>query len=270
MPWRRTHNPYKILVSEIMLQQTQVSRVRTKYVGFLKKFPNIKVLARASLGDVLRAWSGLGYNRRARYLHECAKQVVREHDGRFPNDLDELKKLPGIGLSTAGALLAFALEKDEPMIDTNIRRILTRVFFPQALRFDLKNSKGRTLGISDTILYNFAKSLIPSGKGRVWNYAMLDLGATQCTARSHSNRCPLGKLHGRVGDFQHKKPQKKFAHSDRYYRGRIVALLAARNTCPLRTVASVLALPNKRAHRITEKLLGEGLLKKYGNLLRLP
>ncbi len=211
MPWRNTSDPYKILVSEVMLQQTQVDRVRTKYNEFLKKFPNVKALASAPLGDVLRVWSGLGYNRRAKYLHECAKKVVSEYGGKFPRTFSELTTLPGIGMSTAGALLAFSFGEDTPMIDTNIRRILVRVFFKRIP--------------TDKALYDFASALIPKRKGRAWNYAMLDLGATLCGARNHSALCPLTPLHGKVGDFVYKKPQKKFAGSDRFYRGRILARL---------------------------------------------
>src|SRR3989338_1937241 len=191
MPWRPKSrggdrvnlDPYRILVSEIMLQQTQVDRVRTKYAEFLEKFPDVSALALAPLGAVLRVWSGLGYNRRARYLHECAKKVVHEYGGKFPADFDELNKLPGIGRSTAGALLAFSFGQDTPMIDTNIRRILVRVFFKKNIPTDKE-------------LYVFAQQLIPRGKGRMWNYVMLDLGATLCTARNHSGDCPLMKLHG--------------------------------------------------------------------------
>ena len=174
MKWRNTRDAYKILISEIMLQQTQVDRVREKYALFLKQFPNVQTLANAPLGEVLRAWSGLGYNRRAKYLQLCAKKVVEVYGGKFPKTYEELIALPGIGMSTAGALLAFAYNEDTPMIDTNIRRILTRVFF--------KSKK-----VNDKALYAFATTLIPKGQGRMWNYAMLDLGATLCTARNHGD-----------------------------------------------------------------------------------
>ena len=212
MAWRDTHDPYRILVSEVMLQQTQVSRVIEKYPAFLKKFPTTTKLARAPLRDVLILWSGLGYNRRAKYLQLCAKEVVAKHGAKFPDTFDALVKLSGIGISTAGALLAFSFSHDTPMIDTNIRRILVRVFFKKKIPTDKE-------------LYAFASSIIPKGKGREWNYAMLDLGATLCTARNHSDECPLSRLHGKVGDFVYKKPQKKFAGSDRLYRGKILKLL---------------------------------------------
>ncbi len=256
MPWRDTHDAYRILVSEVMLQQTQVLRVMTKYAEFLKKFPTVRILAESNLGDVLRIWSGLGYNRRAKYLHECAKKVVAEHGGKFPDDFEELMKLPGIGISTAGALLAFAFVRDEPMIDTNIRRILVRVFFQKKIPGDKE-------------LFEFAKTLIPKGKGRMWNYAMLDLGATLCTARNHSVTCPIQKLHGPVEDFVYKKPQKKFAHSDRFYRGRIIARLIVGATTKAK-LQKELELVAARLNILIEKLLREKLIIVRRQTLRIP
>ena len=265
MAWRNTRNPYRILVSEVMLQQTQVERVREKYAEFLKQFPSVHILAKAQLGDVIRAWSGLGYNRRAKYLHECVKEVLLNHQGKFPNDMTTLMTLPGIGLSTAGALQAFAFGEDEPMIDTNIRRILTRTFFSpkmSRLRLDM-------VGVSDKELYVFAKSLIPKGKGREWNYAMLDLGATLCTARHHSKLCPLAKLHGPVSDFVYKKPQKKFANSDRFYRGRILSqLLISPHTSE--SLQEVLALEQGLLHLILTKLAKEHLIVVSKKSVTLP
>jgi A/G-specific adenine glycosylase len=223
MAWRNTRDPYRILVSEIMLQQTQVDRVRKKYTEFMKKFPTVNALAVAPLGDVLRVWSGLGYNRRAKYLHDTATRVVLEYGGVFPREEHALRGLPGIGLSTAAALSAFAFGADVPMIDTNVRRILLRVFFrPHLSRRNLDKLP------SDKELYLFAHAIIPKGRGREWNYAMLDLGATACTARDHSPACPLNALHGPVGDHVKKHPQKKFVGSRRYYRGRIIEHLRKR------------------------------------------
>lgn len=218
MPWRPAYgdpkpfDPYRILVSEIMLQQTQVDRVREKYAAFMKEFPTVRKLAAAPLSQVLGLWSGLGYNRRAKYLHECARIVVCDHGGKFPSTYEELVALPAIGRSTAGALLAFSFGQDTPMIDTNIRRMLVRVFFKEAIP-------------SDKELYEFAMSIIPKGKGRLWNYAMLDIGAALCTARNHSDACPFIPLHGEVEDFVYKKPQAKFKGSNRFYRGRIMKYL---------------------------------------------
>jgi A/G-specific adenine glycosylase len=122
LPWRRTRDPYRIMVSEIMLQQTQVDRVRPKYYAFLEAFPNLESLASAPTAEVIRAWAGLGYNRRAVNMQRTAQAVIREHGGQFPRDLAALLKLPGIGPYTAGAIACFAFEQDVAFIDTNIRR----------------------------------------------------------------------------------------------------------------------------------------------------
>lgn len=258
MPWRETADPYKILVSEVMLQQTQVDRVRMKYEEFLKRFPDIFALASAPLSDVLRSWSGLGYNRRARYLHECARTVVASSDGKFPNNYTELVKLPGIGMSTAGALLAFSFKAETPMIDTNIRRILLRVFFAN-----------RKAAPTDKVLYEFASTLIPKGKGRDWNYAMLDVGATLCTARGHSPRCPFNSLHGKVSEVTKKYPQRKFEGSRRFYRGRIMRLLVERRQVSSADLLRVLEITNAELLPIIEALISDGLVVSARGRLRL-
>ena len=266
MSWRNTRDPYRILVSEIMLQQTQVERVREKYADFLKKFPTVEVLASAPLGDVLRVWSGLGYNRRAKHLHECAKKVVAEYGGKFPGDVATLKTLPGIGISTSAALSAFAFGHDEPMIDTNIRRILCRVFFPNPT---MSRPRLDMVVPPDKVLYALAKTLIPRGRGREWNYAMLDLGATECTARNHSRECPMEQLHGKVGDFVYKKPQKKFAKSDRFYRGRILAQLVRASSTKSK-LQKILKLEDRHFEDLVRKLHLEKLVVLRGNTVHLP
>ena len=240
-----------------MLQQTQVLRVRAKYTEFLKAFPTVHTLAKASLGEVLSVWSGLGYNRRAKYLHECAKEVVRTCDGRFPKDETELKKLPGIGSSTAAALASFAFDGESPMIDTNIRRILVRVFF-------------KTTIPSDRELYLFAKTLIPEGEGRMWNYAMLDVGATLCTARNHSHKCPLMRLHGDVADFVYKKPQTKFTDSRRFYRGRILQLLAKEKEVSRLMLEKSIGKKIPEMPEILRDLKDEGLIMIRRGKIALP
>lgn len=262
MPWRNTHDPYEILVSEIMLQQTQVDRVRKKYAEFIKKFPRAEVLARAPLREVLRTWSGLGYNRRAKYLHECAKELARVYGGKFPQTFDELVRLPGIGRSTAGALLAFSFGADTPMIDTNIRRILIRVFF------STKDAPKKFP--TDKELYAFAVSLIPKGKGRMWNYAMLDLGASLCTARNHSDACPLLPLHGKVSDFVYKKPQKKFKDSRRYYRGQIMKFLTKGHSLRVSQLPKLLGKTAGEISPIIEGLHRERLVVLSCGSISLP
>ncbi len=240
-----------------MLQQTQVSRALLKYREFLRLFPTIATLAQAPLGDVLRAWSGLGYNRRARYLHDCAKAIVA-HGGVWPKTFSELLALPGVGPSTAAAISSFSFGADEPMIDTNIRRIICRVFFPKKIP-------------PDAAVYAFAKTLIPKGRGREWNWAMMDVGALLCKAKGHRDECPFQTLHGPVGDFVYKKPQKKFVESDRYYRGRILAQLAAsREGLPTAALRRTLGISEQKLSLLITALRRESLVKVFGGRLLLP
>jgi A/G-specific adenine glycosylase len=257
MPWRDTTDPYCILVSEIMLQQTQVDRVKGKYQEFMQRFPTARTLAEAPLGDVLRLWSGLGYNRRAKYLHVCAKEI-KERGGAFPKTMEELVGLPGVGRSTAAGVMAFSWNLPEPMIDTNLRRVLHRVFFPRSK-------------MSDKELYAFAKSIIPKGKGREWNYAMLDLAATKCTARNHADDCPIREMHGVVKEISKLKRQTRFVDTDRYARGRILETL--RNTQTSATLATLTRgaeRDKKKTIALLEKLVHEGLVAKKNGRYELP
>ena len=258
LPWRKTKNPYHILVSEVMLQQTQVGRVLPKYALFLRRFPTVRKLAESSLADVLRVWSGLGYNRRAKYLWECAREIVRKHESAFSSDAKMLLALPGIGPSTAAALLAFAFGKDEPVVDTNVRRVLCRIFFPTGIP-------------SDERLCEFAKTLIPKGMGKEWNWAVMDVAALLCRARGHMARCPLQKLHGPVGNFTYKKPQTNFKGSQRYWRGKIMALLvAAPKGYVSGELQNRLGLNRKDFGVIIAALKKERLIQKTRALLRIP
>jgi len=170
LPWRKTRNPYAILVSEFMLQQTQVSRVLDYYPRFLKRFPTIGSLARSKPKAVMEAWDGLGYYARARNLHQLAKHVA-ETGNRIPDDPVELRTLPGVGRYTAGAVACFAYEKPVPTIDTNVRRVLERAF-----------------GSKD--VWELAEQLVPKKGERAWrfNQALMELGALVCTARKP--KCP--------------------------------------------------------------------------------
>lgn len=264
MDWRpksrdakKALDPYRILVSEIMLQQTQVDRVRTKFAEFITRFPDVYALARAPLSDVLRLWSGLGYNRRAKYLHQAAKAVVREHEGKFPRDFLLLQTLPGIGRSTAAAIMSFAWNESYPMIDTNLRRILVRAFFSGKIP-------------SDKELFDFAKKMIPRGRGRAWNYAMLDLGAMVCTARRHSVDCPMFDFHGDVDDFIYKKPQAKFKGSKRSYRGALLKVLVKAKTLSLREAESIFAGSPYDGKVAVQELVSEGMLCLQNKTITLP
>lgn len=207
-----------------MLQQTQVARVVPKYTAFLERFGSPEACAAAPAGDVVRAWAGLGYNRRAVNLHRAAVAVVAQHGGRLPDSLEELLRLPGVGPYTARAVLAFAFERDVGVVDVNAARVLAR-------------RAGRTL--SARAAQDTADAHVAPGHSWAWNQAMLDLGATVCTARSpHCSACPVGlgcawRQRGwsgpdpAIGSAGASGPQSTFADSDRQGRGRLVDALCA-------------------------------------------
>ncbi|MBI4610426.1 MAG: A/G-specific adenine glycosylase [Candidatus Rokubacteria bacterium] len=183
LPWRRTRDPYRILVSEIMLQQTQVDRVIPKYHEFLARYPTLDVLARAPLREVKRTWYPLGYNIRPVHLHGIARETLARYDGRIPADEKALRQLKGIGRYTAGAVLSFAFGRDAPILDTNVKRVLGRVFLgPRRL----KRLKGQGA------LWELAAALVPRGRGYDFNQALMDFGATWCTPRKpRCLPCPM-------------------------------------------------------------------------------
>jgi len=183
LPWRRTRDPYRILVSEIMLQQTQVERVIGYYERFVRRYPTIETLAASSEPHVREAWEGLGYYARARNLHRTARQVTAEHDGKLPDDPDQMRRLPGIGRYTAGAVLSFAFGKDAAILDTNAARVLRRVFGVRA-----RGTKVRL----HSRLWELAEQVTPAGRADRFNQAIMDLGATVCRARKpECPRCPV-------------------------------------------------------------------------------
>jgi len=180
LPWRNTRDPYRVLVSEFMLQQTQVARVAEYYPRFIERFPDLETLARAKPRAVREQWDGLGYYARARNLHALAKDVTRRHDATLPSDPEELIKLPGVGRYTAGAVASFAYEKPVPAVDTNVNRVLRRVFFDRATRNVQRATK----------VWELARTLVPKNGKRAWrfNQAIMELGALICVARRP--KCP--------------------------------------------------------------------------------
>ena len=204
LPWRRTRDPYRVLVSEFMLQQTQVSRVAEYYPRFLERFPDLGSLARAPARAVREAWDGLGYYARARNLHALAKQVAETGEAgkgvtgksvagnglaALPENPEELIKLPGIGPYTAGAVASFAYEKPVPAVDTNVRRVLSRVFFGERQRVS-RERMTRQRTIPPRLIWSIATALVPKDGRRAWkfNQAIMELGALICVARKP--RCP--------------------------------------------------------------------------------
>jgi A/G-specific adenine glycosylase len=199
LPWRSTRDPYRVLVSELMLQQTQVSRVLGFYDRFLNRFPTLEDVARARPGQVREAWRGLGYYARARNLHALARQVSPPNGtGVMPDEPGELRKLPGVGAYTAGAVASFAYERRAALVDTNVARVLRRVFAP---RIPARSSRGQRA------LWQVALAILPRTGKATWthNQALMELGALVCTARiMRCDECPVRRYcltgrRGRVG-----------------------------------------------------------------------
>lgn len=269
LPWRATRDPWAILVSELMLQQTQVSRVVGPYQAFLARFPTAAACAGAAVAEVVLAWEGLGYNRRAVNLHRAAEVIVTEHGGRPPDDLDALLALPGVGPYTARAVLAFAYERDHGVVDTNAARFLARA------------AAGHRLDAAAA--QELADTLVPLGRGWAWNQAVLDLGAQVCIKRApRCGQCPIAgscawaradyappdPAQGSAGTTQ---PQSAFTGSDRQGRGRLVQALRT-GPVDLARVADVTGWPDQpdRARRIADALVGEGLAEYVDGQLSLP
>ena len=268
LPWRRTRDPWEVLVSEAMLQQTQVARVVPRYAAFLERFPTPAACAAAPVADVLRAWAGLGYNRRAVNLHRLATAVVERHGGRLPADLVALLALPGVGAYTARAVLAFAFEADVGVLDTNAARVLAR-------------TTGRRLGAREA--QDRADALVPAGRGWAWNQAMLDLGATVCSARAPAcASCPVTascawqaagtpEPDPATGSAGVSGRQSTFAGSDRQGRGRLVDALR-RGPVAWADVAAAAGWPAdpERAQRVVGGLVADGLAVAGDAGIRLP
>jgi A/G-specific adenine glycosylase len=216
LPWRKSRDPYAILVAEVMLQQTQVDRVIPRYRAWLERFPTLGDLAAASPADAIRAWQGLGYNRRAVRLHAIACQAVNEFGGELPRSVEGLLRLTGVGRYTAGAVACFAYEQPVAMVDTNVRRVLSRVFSVEPTRVEA-----------------MAHSVIPTDAW-AWGQALMDLGATVC--RASQPLCLICPLLGECGgprprprssgdEPRQRNPAENFRASNRYFRGRIMDLL---------------------------------------------
>lgn len=200
LPWRKTREPYNIMISEIMSQQTQIPRVVQKYQEWLEAFPTIQDLAQAPVAKVLTHWSGLGYNRRALYLQKAAQAIVSDFDGIFPQDVATLQTLPGIGEYTASAISCFAFDKQIVVIDTNIRKVIITQFLIDSEEVGGKNEM--------KIIREIAEQLLPHGRAYEWNQALMDYAGS--VLRKEKITIPK---------------QSKFKDSDRYYRGQILKLL---------------------------------------------
>ena len=261
LPWRATRDPWAVLVSEVMLQQTQVARVIPKWFAFLDEFPTPAACAAAPLGDVLRAWQGLGYPRRARNLQAAAAEVQRQ--GAFPRTLDALLALPGVGAYTARALMAFAFEADAAVVDTNIARVYARV-------------EGRTLRPKE--VQQLADAALPSGRSWEWNQCLMDLGAVLCRPSSPGcDECPLtaccawrgAGADPAVGSAGVSRGQARFEGSDRQARGRLMRAMS-NGRVSLAEVPHVMQRAERDSGRLVDALVSEGLCMRDGEWLRLP
>jgi A/G-specific adenine glycosylase len=260
LPWRATRDPWAVLVCEVMAQQTQVARVAERWAPFLERFPTPEACAAAPVAEVLRWWSGLGYNRRALALHRCATAVVERHGGRLPSDVAALLDLPGIGPYTARAVAAFAYELDHGVVDTNSARVLARW-------------AGRRLSAREA--QDAADSAVPAGWAWAWNQAMLDLGASVCTRRApRCGDCPVQarcawRSTGNpdpdpaVGSAGVSGGQSRFDGSDRQGRGRLVEALRSTDV-PATAIAATMGWPDDvdRATRVAATLVADGLIEQ--------
>ncbi len=215
LPWRKTKNPYRILLSEVMLQQTQVNRVLLKYPEFLRQFPNFASLAQARIADVIRAWSGMGYNNRALRLHQIARRVIDEYGGRLPQNVETLLQLPGIGRYTANAIACFAFGQQTAAVDINEQRVLSRLFPQRAQSADI---------------WKLAERMLPKGEAFDWNQALMELGGIICTAANpQCAECPLKQYcPSAFSTLKKRKPLKRKSQTtipNRIYRGRAIETL---------------------------------------------
>lgn len=245
-PWRRTTNPYKILVSEIMLQQTQAPRVIAKYNEFIKTFPTIRALAQANTRDVLAHWSGLGYNRRALNLHRLAQVVTEKHRGILPKTHTELVALPGIGPYTAGAIMAFAYNLPHPILETNIRTVYIHHFFPHQTH------------VADGTLMEKVIETLDHDNPREWYAALMDYGT---------------HLKATVGNISQKSKtytkQSTFKNSDRAIRGAILKTLLKKQTQTTAALTKYTGATKTRVALQLEKLSQEGFITKKNRTWRL-
>ncbi len=261
LPWRRTRDPWEVLVAETMLAQTQVGRVAAKFGEFVRQFPTPASCAAAPVGEVIRAWAGLGYNRRAVALHSAAEAIVHLHDGRIPDTFAELVALAGVGPYTARAVMALAFNADVAAVDTNVGRVLSRAGLGRSLR--------------PTEVQALADALLPTGSGRAWNLALMDFGSLVCASRLPAcGTCPVraaGACAWRterprdpdpaVGSAAVSSRQSRFEGSDRQGRGRLVRAACA-GPIASGDVARAAGWPSQasRARHIAEVLVAEGIL----------
>lgn len=246
-PWRETRDPYHILVSELMLQQTQTDRVVPKYEAFLARFPDVATLAKAPQSDVLALWQGLGYNRRALYLHQSAQQIINHH-GTIPKSSKTLQTLPGIGPYTAAAVLAFAFNQPTVVIETNIRTVFIHHFFGDAEKKE----------VHDKDILPLIAQTVDQENPREWYYALMDYGVY------------LKKLHPNPSrKSRHYTKQSRFEGSDRQVRGQVLRLLLEDKTSAVDAIRQKTNVEQDRFERIIETLTRDGFIVRDRDTIRL-
>ncbi len=241
MPWRDRTDPYWVFVSEMMLQQTQVPRVMSKFPLFIEQFPSFQALAESSFRDVLIQWSGLGYNRRARFMHNAAQMVVRDFHGELPREPSDLRTLPGIGPNTAGSIAAFAYNQPVVFIETNIRRVFLHFFFPEEDR------------VHDRQLYPLIDATLLRDAPRRWYWALMDYGVALARRRATENPNRRSRHYSR---------QTPFEGSDRQLRGRILKALGERGSLSVSELPEIIGADPQRSHAVVVRLETEGFLTK--------
>jgi A/G-specific adenine glycosylase len=251
-PWRRRPTPYRVLVSEVMLQQTHAARVAPAFERFVRRFPSVRALARASRADVIRAWAGLGHNRRAVALYEIARTLVRDHRGRIPSDPAELERLPGIGPYTAAAVAALAFGRPVPAIDVNVNRVVARhrLGTDEATGPEVRAAAERWLDRAD-----------PAS----WNQAVMDLGRDVCRPVPRCGSCPLAhdcrfRRAGASPAPRRARPGR-FAGSSREARGRVVSLLRERSPRRLGAICSEAGMEPERVVSAVRSLHRDGVIR---------
>jgi len=244
--WRHVDDPYRVMVSEVMLQQTQTHRVAPKYELFLLEFPTLALLADTNLRDLLSVWQGLGYNRRARYLRDAARLLMDDHGGVIPNSTDELQKMPGIGHATASAICAYAFNEPVVFIETNIRAVFIHTFFPGAER------------VHDRELVSLIEQTVDRNNPRDWYYALTDYGVM--LKAQHANPSRRSRHHVK---------QSKFEGSDRQIRGAILRLLSRDGVLSLDLLLDRLGGSQERFARIIDGLVSDELVVWQDNRLQI-
>ena len=246
MPWRVSRNPYHILVSEIMLQQTQVERVLAKYEEFISRFPDFDSVSKAPLQEILGVWQGLGYNRRAIALQKICRLVVTEYGGMLPSSAETLQTFPGIGPATAGAICAFAFNQPTVFIETNIRRVFIHFFFPNKS------------GVRDIEILPLVEGTLDTSNPRTWYHALMDYGAMLKNEEHNPNRRSA-----------HYNRQAPFQGSNREIRGLILKTLLGKAELTEKELIRLVGKDPKRVQPIITQLIREGFLVRAGNRLKI-